>query len=478
MIARFSSLGAIACLLTTFASGAVAQVPVGTEFTYQGQLKDDGRPADGAADFKFRLFDSATSGSQMGATLVFDGQTGNASEITLENGLFAAELDFGTSVFQGDACWLEVEIRYPHDPGDTQAYTLLTPRHKLTPNPYAVYAKHAGEVPDGTTGAGTPNYIPKRSGSLTLDDSIIYEAGNHIGIGDTNPESALSVVGAVRSAFDSSENDFTEMRHTGSDAFLQWAGEGQFEIRYDGDSLATFEQEGSLGLGTLDPSAWLHLHRPDAAPDHALFRLTNSVSGTTLYDGIELGFWSENSRDAFLTNWESGWLSFGTGGGQERMRIVGGGDVGIGTSEPSARLDVEGGSIAQLDSGPSNAFGKMSVHAQQGTLDGSGDFTVSIPRSLYQPWTNDNYVFKVEVFVSLDYDSDFPHTDKGAAYSMALVHKQRGAGLVHFTELHSQAYDATVTFAYSSPVVDTLQITVATNRPGGTSYRVTVKLSH
>ncbi|GJM25034.1 MAG: hypothetical protein DHS20C16_14490 [Phycisphaerae bacterium] len=478
MFAKMLPFGLTACLVGMTTSEVTAQVPMGTAFTYQGQLQDDGRPADGDADIKFKLFDSVTGGGQIGATLTFDGQTGNSAEISIENGLFAVELDFGASVFQGDACWLEVEIRYPHDPGDTLAYTLLTPRHKLTPSPYAVYAKEAGEVPDGTTGAGTVNYIPKRSGSLAFDDSIIYEAANRIGIGDSNPGMALSVVGGVRSAFDSAEHDYAEMRHTGSDAYLQWAGAGQLEIQYEGDSLAILEQEGSFGLGTLDPSALLHLHRPDAAPDKALFRLTNSVSGTTLYDGIELGFWSENTRDAFLTNWESGWLSFGTGGGVERMRIVSDGDVGIGTSEPSARLDVEGGSIAQLDSGPSNAFGKMSVHAQEGTLDGSGDFSVSIPRSLYQPWTNDNYVFKVEVFVSLDFDSGFPHADKGAAYSMALIHKRRGAGLVNFTELRSQAYDAAVTFAYSSPVVDTLQIDVDTNRGSGKSYRATVKISH
>src|SRR5204862_3697456 len=41
----------------------VAAEPVGTLFTYQGQLKQGGSPVDGTADFQFRLFDQATNGS-------------------------------------------------------------------------------------------------------------------------------------------------------------------------------------------------------------------------------------------------------------------------------------------------------------------------------------------------------------------------------------------------------------------------------
>ena len=39
--------------------------PIGTAFTYQGRLKQGSQPAQGTFDLKFRLYDSATNGSQI-----------------------------------------------------------------------------------------------------------------------------------------------------------------------------------------------------------------------------------------------------------------------------------------------------------------------------------------------------------------------------------------------------------------------------
>ena len=41
----------------------------GTAFTYQGQLNDNGSPADGTYDLRFAIFDAASGGTQQGATL-------------------------------------------------------------------------------------------------------------------------------------------------------------------------------------------------------------------------------------------------------------------------------------------------------------------------------------------------------------------------------------------------------------------------
>ena len=46
---------------------AQAQGPLGTAFTYQGQLEEGGVPADGSDyDFRFRLFDDPNAGAQVG----------------------------------------------------------------------------------------------------------------------------------------------------------------------------------------------------------------------------------------------------------------------------------------------------------------------------------------------------------------------------------------------------------------------------
>lgn len=100
---------------------------VGTAFTYQGRLLTSGSPADGPYDFQFRLFDAAGGGVQIGSTVVVD----NAA---VADGRFTVNLDFGTGAFGGGARWLDIAVR----PGAGGIYTLLTPRQKLNPAPYAL----------------------------------------------------------------------------------------------------------------------------------------------------------------------------------------------------------------------------------------------------------------------------------------------------------------------------------------------------
>jgi hypothetical protein len=117
----------------------LAQTPAGTAFTYQGQLRQSGTPVSGSADFQFSLWDdpnSADPNDQVGSTL-------SELNVDVDNGLFAVKLDFGASVFTGEARWLEVAVRTPAGGG---AYTTLTPRQELTPAPYSICAL---DIPDG-----------------------------------------------------------------------------------------------------------------------------------------------------------------------------------------------------------------------------------------------------------------------------------------------------------------------------------------
>ena len=88
-----SRLGILA--ITCAATALAGAQPVSTGWTYQGQLKDAGAPADGDYDMIFVLYDAASGGSRVGPPLRFDGGAGNPPPVAVVDGLFTVELDFG-----------------------------------------------------------------------------------------------------------------------------------------------------------------------------------------------------------------------------------------------------------------------------------------------------------------------------------------------------------------------------------------------
>lgn len=123
---------AMLVLCTSAPSGAEAQ---GTAFTYQGQLQNNGSPANGNYGFTFALFNTnSTSGSQIGGTLT-------NLDVGVTNGLFIVTLNFG-DVFAGNATWLAIGVRSNGD----SSFTALSPLQELTPTPYAIYAPNAGSA--------------------------------------------------------------------------------------------------------------------------------------------------------------------------------------------------------------------------------------------------------------------------------------------------------------------------------------------
>ncbi|GIW19553.1 hypothetical protein [Tepidiforma sp.] len=156
-----------------------------TSFTYQGRLTDGGSPANGSYDLRFILYDAESGGAQVGSTVTRD-------DVQVTNGLFTVDLDFGASVFQGDARWMEIAVR----PGSsTGAFTVLSPRQPVSPAPYALFAASAGslKVPLAVSGntAGAPS---TPSGLITVN-----QAGTGIAIAanrtTTDPAEYPAVLG-------------------------------------------------------------------------------------------------------------------------------------------------------------------------------------------------------------------------------------------------------------------------------------------
>ena len=91
-------------LLTAF---LIAATPLGTAFTFQGQLKLSGSPVDNTSpgcDFEFSLWDDPSAGNQLGSTQSLIG-------VPVSNGVFTVELndggEFGPDAFKDEERYLD-----------------------------------------------------------------------------------------------------------------------------------------------------------------------------------------------------------------------------------------------------------------------------------------------------------------------------------------------------------------------------------
>ena len=76
---------------------------LGSKFSYQGVLKENGSPATGSRNMTFRLYSDDTCSTQVGSDIVKSG-------VKVTDGLFSVELDVTHSDFNGQGLWLEVEV--------------------------------------------------------------------------------------------------------------------------------------------------------------------------------------------------------------------------------------------------------------------------------------------------------------------------------------------------------------------------------
>ncbi len=165
-------IGCAFAILLLAGASTLAQTP--TEFTYQAQLKLVGVPLNDSADFDFSLWDDAgigqppVGGNQIGAT-----QT--VSDVTVVDGLFTVQLnaagEFGSDAFNGDPRFIQIAVRSPHDPGDTEPFTTLGPRQPLTAAPFSLQTR-----------------------------GIFVDENENVGIGTTSPQHLLHVVGDANTA--------------------------------------------------------------------------------------------------------------------------------------------------------------------------------------------------------------------------------------------------------------------------------------
>ncbi|MCO6499989.1 MAG: hypothetical protein J5I47_06375 [Vicingus serpentipes] len=225
----------------------------------------------------------------------------------------------------------------------------IIPTVSWSPNGIDIYNTNAGNVGIGTS---NPNAL------LHIHDINISPSDRLLDIGNYAGQAVFSVLDNGFIGINSANPtvQFEVRESSGGDRSLEVNGRnvtlGDIDgggaganLFIDGDGAGNFRfMGGNVGIGISAPTSNLHIN--DASNSQGTLRISaGTATGVNSTDGLAFYI---NSSSAGILNRENSPLYLGTNGAN-RMVISSTGDVGIGTTTPSEKLDIDAGGSIQVD---------------------------------------------------------------------------------------------------------------------------------
>ena len=206
--------------------------------------------------------------------------------------------------------------------------------------------------------------------SKGIDDNadataITISSAENVGIGTTSPTSTFrtsikgdysSIIGGIE--FDSGGGDKFTVGHasaTSPSGTLNVVGSGNLILKTTNTERFRIKSDGTVGIGTSTPNAELHISKSgNGNTTELILENTFTASGSTdettqlqsRFGGYDASYIITGKEEDFTTSANrSSFMSFTTrkdGTLSEKLRIKADGNVGIGTTSPSEKLEVNG----------------------------------------------------------------------------------------------------------------------------------------
>jgi len=224
------------------------------------------------------------------------------------------------------------------------------------------------------------------------NNRVVFPTGN-VGVGTTSPDYALDVydVGEAWIRADSSTsteataNSGLRFAHAGvNHGVLYHRGSDDAFLYFDNITNETrfiINSSGNLGIGTNNPGAKLDIQTSHSSTDvtaansNSTLRIGNSATGNGIYNAIKF---AANQQDMYIMSFNNNQqadrrLGFflgsvaGDATTDERLSIRGNGNVGIGTTNPTQKLEVNGTIKAGIAGNSSANAAALKVYASGAT---------------------------------------------------------------------------------------------------------------
>jgi hypothetical protein len=286
-------------------------------FTYQGKLIDECCPANGYYDMRFKLVQGPSGSAVVSGTPVM-----TQPAVFVTNGIFTVNLNFGTGsqVFDGTARWLEIEVRTNNAPS---GFVTLSPRTELSRAHEAVFAQKAASVLNGAVTAPS------------IASGQVVKSLNGL-------KDAVSLVAGANVTLTPSGNSI-EIASTGGSS--GWRLGGNAGTSPGIDFLGTTD---GRAMEVRAPFVGVNRNTPITGADVFSVRSPATTGYGGMYvdtTGLGLPFYGyamQGSARAwhFLDGTDGNkWKLYNNG---VQLTVTPGGQVGIGTTTPGYRLDVNG----------------------------------------------------------------------------------------------------------------------------------------